>query len=134
MCLGHIVDADGRKMSKSLGNILDPWTVLDAQGADALRWFLITSGSPWAARRTSSETVAEGLRKHLLTLWNTYSFWVTYASLDGFDPSQADIALADRSELDRWILAELDDSIRIMTDALEDFDATTAGRRLEVVR
>ncbi len=131
VCLGHIVDSDGRKMSKSLGNILDPWTVLDAQGADALRWFLVTSGSPWAARRTSSENVAEVLRKLLLTLWNTYSFWVTYASLDGFDPSQKSIAVSDRPELDRWILAELDDSIRVMTTALEDFDATTAGRRLE---
>ncbi len=131
VCLGHIVDSDGRKMSKSLGNILDPWVVLDEQGADALRWFLITSGSPWAARRTSKETVGESLRKHLLTLWNTYSFWVTYAKLDGFDPSKVAIEVADRPELDRWILAELDDTIRIMTTALDGFDATTGGRRLE---
>lgn len=131
VCLGHIVDAEGRKMSKSLGNILDPWVVLDDQGADALRWFLITSGSPWAARRTSKETVAKSLRKHLLTLWNTYSFWVTYAKLDGFDPSKVAIPVSERPELDRWILAELDDTIRVMTSALDEFDATTGGRRLE---
>jgi isoleucyl-tRNA synthetase len=131
VCLGHIVDSEGRKMSKSLGNILDPWTVLDAKGADALRWYLITSGSPWTARRVSMDIIDEALRKFLLTLWNTYSFWVTYASLDGFDPANVDIPASQRSEMDRWILAELDDTVRVMTNALEEFDATTGGRRLD---
>ncbi len=131
VCLGLIVDAEGRKMSKSLGNILDPWTVLEAQGADALRWLLLSGGSPWTNRRISSEIVEESLRKYLLTLWNTYSFWVTYASLEDFDPSSDPVPLQERPEIDRWILAELDDTVRIMTAALEDFDATTGGRRLD---
>jgi isoleucyl-tRNA synthetase len=131
VCLGLIVDAQGRKMSKSLGNVIDPWTVLDAQGADALRWYLLTGGSPWSPRRMSAEIVEETLRKHLLTLWNTYKFWVTYAAIDGFDPSTATTPVAERPEMDRWILAELDDTLREVTDSLENFDATRGGRRIE---
>ncbi|HYO61676.1 MAG TPA: isoleucine--tRNA ligase [Actinomycetota bacterium] len=130
VCLGHIVDTQGRKMSKSLGNVIDPWVVLDAQGADPLRWYLLTSGSPWSARRVSVELIEETLRKYLLTLWNTYSFWVTYASLEGFDPS-AHEPVADRPQIDRWILAELDDTVREVTDSLEAFDCTRGGRRLD---
>lgn len=131
VCLGHIVDEDGRKMSKSLGNVIDPWTVLNAQGADALRWLMLTGGSPWSARRVSIGIIEESLRKYLLTLWNTYSFWVTYASLENFDPAAVDIPLAQRPELDRWILAELDDAVRVVTDALDAFDATRGGKRLD---
>jgi isoleucyl-tRNA synthetase len=129
--LGLILDAKGRKMSKSLGNVIDPWTVLEAEGADALRWYMLTAGSAWSARRVSLETIEEVLRRHLMTLWNTYSFWVTYASLETFDPTANDIPVAERSEMDRWILAELDDTIRTATEALESFDATRAGRRIE---
>jgi len=131
VCLGHIVDAEGRKMSKSLGNVIDPWTVLNAQGADALRWYMLTSGTPWSPRRVSTDLIEESLRKFLLTLWNTYSFWVTYASLERFDPSRIAIPVAERSETDRWILAELDDTIRVVTDSLETFDATRGGKRLD---
>ena len=130
VCLGHIVDVDGRKMSKSIGNVIDPWTILDAQGADALRWYMLTGGTPWSNRRLSVEIVQESLRKYLLTLWNTYSFWVTYAALEGFDPSTTDVPLEERSEMDRWILAELDDTIRDVTAGLDDFD-TTRGRRID---
>ncbi len=131
VCLGLIVDAQGRKMSKSLGNVIDPWVVLDAQGADALRWYLLTAGSPWSARRVSPEIIEESLRKYLLTLWNTYSFWVTYASLEGFDPAGHDVPATERPEIDRWILAELDHTVREVTAALEGFDATRGGRRLD---
>jgi isoleucyl-tRNA synthetase len=131
VCLGHIVDADGRKMSKSIGNVIDPWTVLDNQGADALRWYMLTGGTPWSARRVSIEIIEESLRKFLLTLWNTYSFWVTYASLENFDPGGATIPATELSELDRWILAELDDTVAIVTTSLDDFDATVAGRRID---
>jgi isoleucyl-tRNA synthetase len=130
VCLGHIIDGEGRKMSKSLGNVIDPWTILDVQGADALRWYLLTGGTPWSPRRLSAEIVQESLRKYMLTLWNTYSFWVTYASLEGFDPSTADVPLEQRSVMDRWILAELEDTVRVVTTGLEDFD-TTSGRRLD---
>ena len=131
VCLGHIVDANGRKMSKSVGNVIDPWTILDAQGADALRWYMLTGGTPWSPRRLSAEIVQEALRKFLLTLWNTYSFWVTYASLEGFDPATDDVPLAERSEMDRWILAELDTCVRETTAGLEEFDPTRGGRRLD---
>ena len=131
VCLGHIVDSDGRKMSKSIGNVIDPWSILDVHGADALRWYLLTGGTPWSARRLSPEIIEESLRKYLLTLWNTYSFWVTYASLEGFDPTSISIPVAERSVMDRWILAELDDTMRIVADALESFDATAGGQRLD---
>jgi isoleucyl-tRNA synthetase len=131
VCLGHIVDADGRKMSKSLGNVIDPWTILNAQGADALRWYMLTGGTPWSPRRLSAEIVQETLRKYLLTLWNTYSFWVTYASLEGFDPATHDVPVAERSDMDRWILAELDDVVRETTEGLDEFDPTRGGRRLD---
>jgi len=131
VCLGHLVDAQGRKMSKSLGNVIDPWDVLNVQGADALRWYLLTGGTPWSPRRVSSEIIQDALRKYLLTLWNTYSFWITYASIEGFDPSAEDIPVAERSEMDRWILAELDDTIAEVTAGLDDFDPPRGGRRLD---
>jgi isoleucyl-tRNA synthetase len=129
--LGLILDAKGQKMSKSLGNVIDPWTVLEAEGADALRWYMLTAGSAWSARRVSLEIIEDVLRRHLMTLWNTYSFWVTYAALESFDPTEHDIPVGERSEMDRWVLAELDDTIRGATEALEAFDATRAGRRVE---
>ncbi|MDQ4095486.1 MAG: class I tRNA ligase family protein, partial [Actinomycetota bacterium] len=129
--LGLLLDAEGRKMSKSIGNVLEPWSVIDVQGADAVRWYLLTGGTPWSARRVSVDVIQEALRKYLLTMWNTYSFWVTYASLEGFDPTAEQIEVEDRSEMDRWVLAELDDAIREVTEALEDFDAARGGRRLD---
>ena len=129
--LGLLLDAEGRKMSKSMGNVIEPWSVIDVQGADAVRWYLLTGGTPWSARRVSVEVIQEALRKYLLTMWNTYAFWVTYASLEGFDPTEEDIPVASRSEMDRWVLAELDDTIREVTESLEDFDAARGGRRLD---
>jgi isoleucyl-tRNA synthetase len=131
LCLGLIVDEEGRKMSKSAGNIIDPWALLEVQGADALRWYLFTSGSPWANRRLGPTVVDEFLRRYLLTLWNMYSFFVTYANLDGFDPGARAVPVAERPELDRWVVAELNDTIRDVTDALENYDALTGGRRLD---
>ena len=132
VCLGHIVDADGRKMSKSLGNVIASNEVLDTQGADALRWYMLTGGSPWAPRRLSVEIVKDSLRKYLLTMWNTYSFWITYAALEDFDPTKHDIPVGDRPELDRWILAELDNTVREVTAGLDEFDTTRGGRRLDL--
>ena len=87
LCLGHILDNDGRKMSKRLGNVVDPWSILNKQGADALRWYLFTVSSPWLPRRFGPESVDEVIRKFILTLWNTYSFYTLYANIDGFDPA-----------------------------------------------
>jgi isoleucyl-tRNA synthetase len=131
VCLGLLVDEDGRKMSKSLGNVIDPWSIIGQQGADALRWVMLAAGTPWATRRVGEHIVEEALRKYVLTLWNTYSFWVTYASLEGFDPSTVKIPVAERPEIDRWILAELDMAVREITRALDDFDPATGGKRLE---
>ncbi|MGH2700961.1 MAG: isoleucine--tRNA ligase [Actinomycetota bacterium] len=131
VCLGLLVDAEGRKMSKSLGNVIDPWVIIDEYGSDAMRWHLLTGGSPWQARRVGTQMIQESLRKYLLTLWNTYSFWVTYASLEGFDPTAVSIDVAERSEMDRWVLAELDDTVRVVGASLDGFDATRGGRRIE---
>ncbi len=130
VCLGHLVAADGRKMSKSLGNALDPWEVLDRQGADALRWWMFTNGSPWESRRIGHEVLDEIVRQFMLTLWNVYSFFVTYANAEAFDPSEAAMPLADRPALDRWAISQLTDTIRAARDGLETYDATGAGRRI----
>ena len=131
VCLGHIVDEDGRKMSKSLGNILDPWTVLDRQGADALRWYLLTNGSPWASRRIGMTILDDTVRQFLLTIRNVHAFFVTYANASGFDPEAAgQMAATDRPPLDRWILSQLADVVRTAREGLEAYDATGAGRRI----
>ena len=130
ICLGHILDADGEKMSKSKGNVVEPWEVINSYGADALRWYLITSSPPGNVRRFSIESISEGMRRFLLTLWNTYSFFTTYATIDGFDPRETE-SLAQRSELDRWILSELHQLTDGVTKSFDQYDATTAGRKIE---
>jgi isoleucyl-tRNA synthetase len=131
VCLGHIVDEQGRKMSKSLGNSLDPFEVLNRQGADALRWYLLTSGSPWASRRIGVAILDDVVRRFLLTLWNVYSFFVTYANASGFDPDATeDVPTSERPVLDRWILSQLDATAREARVGLDGYDATGAGRRI----
>ncbi|GAA3170919.1 isoleucine--tRNA ligase [Blastococcus jejuensis] len=133
LCLGHILAEDGRKMSKHLGNILEPIPLMDRHGADAVRWFMLAGGSPWSARRVGHETLSEVVRKVLLTYWNTASFFTLYAETNGWDPTGGRDggmapARADRPLLDRWALAELASVTHGVTDALEDFDTQTAGR------
>jgi isoleucyl-tRNA synthetase len=130
LVLGHILDAEGKKMSKSLGNVIDPWDVFETQGADALRWALYTSTNPGNARRFSRDLVAEAVRKYLLTLWNTYSFFVTYARIDGFDPKEDHVEPEGRSLMDRWALSELQLTVRSVTERLDAYDVTAAGRAI----
>jgi len=131
LCLGHILDADGQKMSKSRGNVVQPDDVLDKQGADAFRWYLFTASSPWFARRFSAEMVDEVVRKFLLTLWNTYSFFTVYANIDRFDPRDAAVPVAERPLLDRWLIGRLHGLVRDVTQGLEEYDATNSGRAIQ---
>ncbi|MQA35582.1 isoleucine--tRNA ligase [Modestobacter roseus] len=131
LCLGHILAEDGRKMSKHLGNILEPMPLMDRHGADAVRWFMLAGGSPWSARRVGHETLSEVVRKVLLTYWNTASFFTLYAETNGWDPAATPAPpRAERPLLDRWALAELASVTAGVTDALEQFDTQTAGRLL----
>jgi isoleucyl-tRNA synthetase len=130
LVLGHILDAEGKKMSKSLGNVIDPWDVFEKQGADALRWALYTATNPGNARRFSITQVDEAVRKYLLTLWNTYSFFVTYARIDGFDPKADYVEPEDRSLMDRWALSEMQLTVRTVTERLDAYDVTAAGRAI----
>jgi isoleucyl-tRNA synthetase len=131
LCLGHILAEDGRKMSKHLGNILEPIPLMDRHGADAVRWFMLAGGSPWSARRVGHETLSEVVRKVLLTYWNTASFFTLYASTNGWDPAASPAPPhAGRPLLDRWALAELAAVTDGVTAALEEFDTQGAGRLL----
>jgi len=130
LVLGHILDAEGKKMSKSLGNVIDPWDVFERQGADALRWALYTATSPGNTRRFSRDQVDEAVRKYLLTLWNTYSFFVTYARIDGFDPREDYVEPEGRSLMDLWALSELQLTVRTVTERLDAYDVTAAGRAI----
>ncbi len=128
ICLGHIQDEQGRKMSKSLGNIVQPWDVINEHGADALRWYLYTATPPGQERRFSSNLVGEVVRNFTLTLWNVYSFFVTYANLD---KPQGLTVNAVVNDLDRWLLSELNALVRDVTKAYEEYDVTNATRPVE---
>ncbi|MEV4731589.1 isoleucine--tRNA ligase [Saccharopolyspora sp. NPDC049426] len=127
VCLGHILAEDGRKMSKHLGNVLEPLPLMEAHGADALRWFMLCSGSPWSPRRVGHEALREIVRKVLLTYWNTASFFNRYAALSEWaEPDPPD----ERPVLDRWVLARLNQVVRQVDSRLEDYDTAGAGRVL----
>jgi len=130
ICLGHILDANGEKMSKSRGNVVDPWTILNKYGADALRWYLLTAAPPGNARRFSEELVSEVTRQFMLILWNVYSFFVTYANIDQFNPSTSAVPI-ETSELDCWLNSEVNQLISTVTDNLDNYNITDAGRAIE---
>ena len=136
VCLNLVVDPYGQKMSKSKGNVIDPWAIFARFGADALRWYFLSAGSPWNPRRVSEEGILEASRKTLITLWNVFSFHVTYADLDRWVPPEhgTDGRAGPTHVLDRWILSELDDTIISVTDSLEQFDAFAADQPAGGVR
>ena len=130
ICLNLIVDKDGKKMSKSVGNIVDPYDVFDTVGADALRWYFLARLSPDMPKRISVEIVADVASSFINTFWNTYGFFVLYARLDDVDLTR-NVAVEDRPEIDRWALALTHQTITIVTEALDDYDAKTAGEAIE---
>ena len=130
VCLGHILDEDGRKMSKHLGNVLEPIPLMDEHGADAVRWFMLASGSPWQARRVGHSAIADVVRRTLLTYWNTVSFQSLYARTAHWQPSDGAPAPQDRPLIDRWVLSEAHRLARDVDDALENFDTQRGGRIL----
>ncbi len=127
LCLGLILDTEGQKMSKSKGNVVSPWAVLDTHGADAFRWYYFTSKQPWDGYRFSVETVGESVRLFLKPLWNTYAFYVLYANVNGIEEPAAD---AERNELDGWIESRLAATTERVTERMEDYDTTFAGRAI----
>jgi isoleucyl-tRNA synthetase len=130
VCLGHILAEDGRKMSKHLGNILEPISLMDTHGADAVRWFMAAVGSPWSARRVGHNAIQEVVRKTLLTYWNTVAFQALYGRVVGWSPSAADPAPADRPVLDRWVLSELTELVGKVDAAMAAFDTHETGKLL----
>jgi isoleucyl-tRNA synthetase len=130
VCLSHIVDHEGKKMSKSQGNVINPYDVFDSVGADAMRWHFTARVAPDVQKRVSVEIIADVASSFINTFWNTYAFFVMYARLDGFDRTRQ-VPVADRPEIDRWIIALLEETIATATAALDDYDALTAGAALE---
>lgn len=131
LCLGHILAEDGRKMSKHLGNILEPIPLMDEHGADAVRWFMACSGSPWAARRVGAANLQETVRKVLLTYWNTVAFLSLYAEANDWTPSGQAPAVASRHVLDRWLVSATQQLILDVTNDLENFDTQHAGTLIQ---
>ena len=128
--MGHVQDAEGRKMSKHIGNVVDPWEVLDKQGADAVRWYFYASSAPWLPTRFSGDLVSEMQRKFMGTLWNTYAFFTLYASIDNYDPLTQKADKKDFSLMDKWILSKLQTLIVTVDEGLEKYQITETARAI----
>ncbi len=129
--LGHVQDKEGRKMSKHIGNVVDPWVLLDNQGADAVRWYFYTSSMPWLPNRFSAEAVSESQRKYMGTFWNTYAFYILYADIDNFAPTQHKLVRENLTPMDRWILSRLNTLMGRVEAYLDDLKMTEAGREMQ---
>ncbi len=129
--LGHVQDKDGRKMSKHIGNVVNPWDVLNKQGSDAVRWYFYSNSAPWLPNRFHDEAVSESQRKFIGTLWNTYAFYVLYADIDSFDPTKYTLDKSKLTLLDKWILSKLNNVIRTVDEYLANYKITEATRVIQ---
>ena len=129
--LGHVQDKEGRKMSKHIGNVVDPWVLLDNQGADAVRWYFYTSSMPWLPNRFSADAVSESQRKYMGTFWNTYAFYILYADIDNFDPTRHKLVRENLTPMDRWILSRLNTLVGHVEAYLDELKMTEAGREMQ---
>jgi isoleucyl-tRNA synthetase len=128
---GLVLDKNGNKMSKRLGNVVDPFQTIDKYGADATRWYLVTNASPWDNLKFDIDGIQEVQRKFFGTLYNTYQFFALYANLDGFNYTEKEIPLAERPEIDRWILSSLHTLVKEVQAAMDEYEPTQAGRLIE---
>ena len=128
---GLVLDKNGNKMSKRLGNVVDPFATIDTYGADATRWYLITNASPWDNLKFDLEGIKEVQRKFFGTIYNTYQFFVLYANVDGFTYKEPDVPFADRPEIDRWILSSLQTLVKVVNKHMDDYEPTLAGRAID---
>ena len=129
--LGHVNDKDGVKMSKHKGNVVDPWSVLDKQGADAVRWYFYTNSAPWIPSRFGAEAVSEVQRKFQGTLWNTYAFFALYAEIDGYDPSKYDLKSCKLTLMDKWVLSKLNTLVKNVDAMLAKYNITDSARAIQ---
>ncbi len=129
--LGHVQDKDGQKMSKHKGNVIDPWSVLDKQGADAVRWYFYTNSAPWLPSRFYEEAVNEAQRKFMGTFWNTYAFYVLYANIDNFNPLDYKLDYDKLPPMDKWILSKLNTLIQLVSDSLDEYKLTEPARAMQ---
>ena len=131
LVLGHVLDKDGQKMSKSKGNAVDPFEALENYGADAIRWYFYSNSAPWLPNRFFGDAVVEGQRKYMGTLWNTYAFYVLYANIDGFNPTEYKLDKSTLSVMDKWILSKLNSAVKTVDACLDSYKITEATRVLE---
>ncbi|MEG0151893.1 MAG: isoleucine--tRNA ligase [Cellulosilyticaceae bacterium] len=129
--LGHVGDKDGIKMSKHKGNVVDPWTVLDAQGADAVRWYFYSASAPWLPSRFGNENVSEAQRKFIGTFWNTYAFYVLYANIDEFNPINYTLDYDSLNMMDKWVLSKLNTLVKDVDDHLDNYRIFEASRMMQ---
>ena len=131
LVLGHVQDKDGQKMSKHKGNVVDPWQVLDNQGADAVRWYFCASSSPWLPTRFYPEGISEYQRKFIGTFWNTYAFYVLYADIDDFNPMDYKLEYDKLSQMDKWALSKLNTLVKTVDELMTDYKVTESARAIQ---